>query len=320
MNTRVIFIGQSDALLEWLCMRQGVEVLRAFITPDHPNQSRLLSICAYYDVDAVLCMSGAEVAARIPPRVDLGICMHFSKLPIEVLRRTKLGILNIHPAPLPDFPGRLPLVELMLSGTKEAGVTIHWMNDQLDQGPVLSTIRFPRCFDDDLPQLEKRATITALKLLELHWDKIVTGNGPKAIQSPREHHRSIRFRENFIPTAPPSAHLDRIKAYYPFGGVPVWSNLVGLVCITSGMLDQGVFSNQTTASLRDSVDGRTLIGSFIDENGALQLCAHSHWILKVEGYKYQSDQQTRKSWIPQKDEKLFSIQDQEQAFFDFTLK
>lgn len=46
-------------------------------------------------------------------------------------------ILNIHPSLLPDFPGRTAVADQWQAGVKVAGATVHFVDAQVDSGPVL---------------------------------------------------------------------------------------------------------------------------------------------------------------------------------------
>lgn len=48
-----------------------------------------------------------------------------------------LGCINVHGAPLPKYRGRLPSFWALFNGERETGVTVHFMNEELDDGPIL---------------------------------------------------------------------------------------------------------------------------------------------------------------------------------------
>jgi methionyl-tRNA formyltransferase len=54
-----------------------------------------------------------------------------------------LGCINIHGAPLPKYRGRLPSFWALLNGESETGVTVHFMNEALDDGPIILQRRVP---------------------------------------------------------------------------------------------------------------------------------------------------------------------------------
>jgi phosphoribosylglycinamide formyltransferase-1 len=65
-------------------------------------------------------------------------------------------IINIHPSLLPDFPGVSGYEDAFAAGVLESGVTVHLVEEKVDQGPILAQERFPRLRDDDLESFKAR--------------------------------------------------------------------------------------------------------------------------------------------------------------------
>ncbi len=55
----------------------------------------------------------------------------------DFIREYKDRILNIHPAYLPEFPGRYGIRDAFNSGTNRTGVTVHWVDEGVDTGVVV---------------------------------------------------------------------------------------------------------------------------------------------------------------------------------------
>ncbi|WP_018659649.1 phosphoribosylglycinamide formyltransferase [Allofustis seminis] len=47
-------------------------------------------------------------------------------------------IVNIHPALLPNFPGRDGIGDAYAAGVTETGVTVHWVDEGIDSGPIIA--------------------------------------------------------------------------------------------------------------------------------------------------------------------------------------
>jgi phosphoribosylglycinamide formyltransferase-1 len=47
-------------------------------------------------------------------------------------------ILNIHPSLLPSFPGMNAVQKALEHGVKLTGVTVHFVDEKVDQGPVIA--------------------------------------------------------------------------------------------------------------------------------------------------------------------------------------
>jgi phosphoribosylglycinamide formyltransferase 1 len=56
----------------------------------------------------------------------------------EALTRFPDRILNIHPSLLPAFPGSTPVADTLEHGVRVAGVTVHFVDERVDHGPIVS--------------------------------------------------------------------------------------------------------------------------------------------------------------------------------------
>lgn len=65
-------------------------------------------------------------------------------------------VLNIHPALLPSFPGVNALGQALAHGVKVTGVTVHWVDDGVDTGPIIAQRAVPVLPGDDEASLGAR--------------------------------------------------------------------------------------------------------------------------------------------------------------------
>ena len=66
------------------------------------------------------------------------------------------GILNIHPALLPSFPGTDAQQKALDYGVKFSGCTVHFVDDTLDGGPIIAQAIVPLLDGDDVETLSLR--------------------------------------------------------------------------------------------------------------------------------------------------------------------
>lgn len=59
-----------------------------------------------------------------------------------LLRAFPERIINIHPSLLPDFPGKDAIGQTLASGTEAAGVTVHFVDEGMDTGPIIAQRSF----------------------------------------------------------------------------------------------------------------------------------------------------------------------------------
>jgi phosphoribosylglycinamide formyltransferase-1 len=98
--------------------------------------------------------------------VELVVCagyMHLLEPPF--LERFAGRVVNVHPAPLPDFPGAHPLEDLLAAGAGEAAATVHWVDDGVDTGPVIASEPVPVLAGDTVATLRERVHEVEHRLL-----------------------------------------------------------------------------------------------------------------------------------------------------------
>ena len=65
-------------------------------------------------------------------------------------------LINIHPALLPSFPGTDGVGDALKYGVKVSGVTIHFVDEGVDTGPIIAQAAVPVLEDDDRESLHAR--------------------------------------------------------------------------------------------------------------------------------------------------------------------
>lgn len=68
-------------------------------------------------------------------------------------------ILNIHPSLLPAFPGAHAVSNALAHGTKVTGVTVHFVDEKVDHGPVIAQRAVPVLDDDTEETLHARIQV-----------------------------------------------------------------------------------------------------------------------------------------------------------------
>lgn len=74
----------------------------------------------------------------------------------EAVERFPGRILNIHPSLLPSFPGARAVEEALAHGVKVTGVTIHVVDELVDNGPILAQHPVEVLDGDDVDTLHAR--------------------------------------------------------------------------------------------------------------------------------------------------------------------
>jgi phosphoribosylglycinamide formyltransferase 1 len=94
-----------------------------------------------------LSETGAEVAI-------LAGYMHLLTRPFLELFPDR--IINVHPSLLPAFPGMNAIRETLEAGATETGVTVHFVDEGIDSGPVILQARLHIFESDTIDSLRKR--------------------------------------------------------------------------------------------------------------------------------------------------------------------
>lgn len=93
----------------------------------------------------------AFIEALDKARVDLVVLAGFMRiLKGEFLRAFAQKVINIHPALLPSFPGLEAWKQALEYGVKITGVTVHFVDQGIDTGPILAQQTVP-VLDGDTP-------------------------------------------------------------------------------------------------------------------------------------------------------------------------
>ncbi len=97
----------------------------------------------YYVVELKSCSSKEEYENKIinilkENNIELVALAGYMKIVSQTLLNEYEGrIINIHPAYLPNFPGKDGIGDAYRAGAKETGVTIHYVDSGVDTGKII---------------------------------------------------------------------------------------------------------------------------------------------------------------------------------------
>ena len=87
----------------------------------------------------------------------------------------KNKIINIHPSLLPSFPGLAAQEQALNAGVKVTGCTVHYVNNDVDAGPIIAQTAVPVLADDTVESLQKRILEQEHQLLPAVVEAIASG-------------------------------------------------------------------------------------------------------------------------------------------------
>jgi phosphoribosylglycinamide formyltransferase 1 len=98
--------------------------------------------------------------------VRLVVCAGYMHLLRPVfLERFPGRVVNVHPAPLPEFPGAHPLEDVLAAGAPNAAATVHFVDSGVDTGEVIASEPVPVRAGDTVESLRERVHAVEHRLL-----------------------------------------------------------------------------------------------------------------------------------------------------------
>ena len=167
-----------QAILDTVHGREGIEVVgvaasragaRGLERADRAGvETTVFQIADHPDRDARDRALGDWLEER---EVDLVVLAGFMELlGPEFVRRFYGRLINVHPSLLPAFPGVGPIEKAVQHGVKVTGVTVHFVDEEVDSGPIVLQESFELPYSRDLGEIERRVHEIEHRLL------------PKAVQ------------------------------------------------------------------------------------------------------------------------------------------
>ena len=160
-----IIIGTEDALAP-VAAKAGIPFVVIGDKNQYEAEEKILQTCKEHDINLI-------VLAR-----------YMRILTPSFVWRYPNRIINIHPSLLPAFQGASAYSQAFERGTKIAGVTCHYVTENLDQGPIILQDVFKVEPDDSIEmikakgqRLEAGTLLKAVKLhlgdkLDVRWRKV----------------------------------------------------------------------------------------------------------------------------------------------------
>lgn len=101
-----------------------------------------------------------------------------------------LGCINVHSAPLPRYRGMLPSFWVLYNGEKQTAVTIHYMDEKLDDGDIILQQSVPIAPEETFHSLVAKTKHIGAELLLQAFDLIETGS---VVTLPNDHRQATYY-------------------------------------------------------------------------------------------------------------------------------
>ncbi|HTE60926.1 MAG TPA: phosphoribosylglycinamide formyltransferase, partial [Solirubrobacteraceae bacterium] len=177
MNVGVLASGEGSnlqAILDRLHGREGIAVVA--VASDKPD-ARALARARAAGVPALAFPLGEHAGDRRAR--DLAIADWLAGAGVELvvlagymqlldpafLARFPQRVVNVHPALLAAFPGIGSVEQALAYGVKVFGVTVHFVDDGVDTGPIIAQRAVPVLDNDDEAALHERIKVAEREML-----------------------------------------------------------------------------------------------------------------------------------------------------------
>lgn len=143
---KTVFFGTPQVAVPFLELANSIsEVLLVVTQPDRPSGRGMeVKPCPVKAraLELGLNVLSPQIFKDTVPQIaelkaDLGIAVAYGKIFRKpALEAFKNGILNVHFSLLPKYRGAAPMQHTLFNGEKESGVSVFWIDEGLDSGPL----------------------------------------------------------------------------------------------------------------------------------------------------------------------------------------
>lgn len=179
--------GASFVVRQALHLARG-RIRLAFRRVGAPRRgfASLPELCQAYGLKTIPCTdpNSAEFVKQVRAlEVDLIVVAAFGRiLTRALLESPRLGCINVHPSLLPRYRGPEPFYWVLANNDETTGVTIHYMDEEIDTGDVILQKEFEIAPGDTEITLKERSVQVAAKLLSEAIPLLLAGKAQRVGQ------------------------------------------------------------------------------------------------------------------------------------------
>jgi methionyl-tRNA formyltransferase len=159
-----------------------------------------------------------DVDRRFP---DLDLALSLSNpvvFPASFVERVRYGILNLHPAPLPEYRGCHGIEHALMAGARTFGPTLHYCDARIDHGPVVDRALFALAPEDDAASIWEKVDARALGLLRDYLPRVVVAarEGRRLPAVPQDDEQGRYYDHHSFPPGsevPPGALFEQVLRF-----------------------------------------------------------------------------------------------------------
>ena len=190
---KTIFFGTPETAVPFLrLLAQKTQVLAVISQPDRPagrgltlTPTPVKAAALELGLPVFQPQKPADINAELKAlSADLAVVVAYGRiLKRETLDSTRLGFLNAHFSLLPKYRGAAPVQWALVRGEKTTGVSMFWLDEGMDTGPVQAMDETPIGADEDAGALLARLTVLGVEMLGGVLGELEAGKIARAPQS-----------------------------------------------------------------------------------------------------------------------------------------
>lgn len=174
---KVLFMGRKPVAAKCLAHileRTDVEVV-AVLTDNHLNVSPTSTLAREHSIPLLRYEEALSTCEYGTLSFDLGVSMlYWRKLKGALLNKAPRGIVNFHPAPLPEYKGVGGYNLAIMDALQEWACTAHYVDEGIDTGEIIALERFPMDPETETARsLEAKSQDALFDLFTSVFDRLV---------------------------------------------------------------------------------------------------------------------------------------------------
>lgn len=133
----------------------------------------------------------------------------------DTIDRTRLGIINLHPMPLPQYRGKNGPAHAIINHERRFGATLHYVNEDVDTGPIIDRIFVPIGKNDTGYTLYLRTQKSALLLFRNTIRSIIKAGlqGKRVPSTPQKERLAKYYSHDSLDNKEVDLSLNRKQVY-----------------------------------------------------------------------------------------------------------
>lgn len=179
---RVLFLGGKSIgcrCFEYLLTVEGIQIIGAFVNPGDDAPGRRYPSLGELAKDAGIPVYTTNINQEVATLIGnlqphLIVVVYYDRiLKREVINVPPMGCINLHFALAEKYRGCYPTTWAIIDGQDHTGVTIHYINEGIDSGDIISQKRIDITPSETGVSLYKKCTQDGVRLFRETFPKIL---------------------------------------------------------------------------------------------------------------------------------------------------